>query len=91
LLSSCLAEIPFPDRFADITMGGHVFGENPHAEYRELLRVTRSGGMIILCPGNSDRVDDIHGSLLAKGFSWSRFEEPQDGWERKYRKKCAGS
>ncbi len=81
--------IPFPDRFADITMGGHVFGDSPETEYKELLRVTKPGGIIILCPGNSDKDNDVHDFLIVQGFNWSRFEEPLDGWKRKYYKKCA--
>ncbi len=79
-----ITAIPFPDGFADITMGGHVFGEDPAQEYAEMRRVTRPGGQIILCPGNGDRDDDIHRFLLEHGFDWSRFEEPRDGWKRKY-------
>jgi SAM-dependent methyltransferase len=79
-----LMEIPFHDGFADVTMGGHVFGEDVNAEYQELRRVTKAGGMIILCPGNNDVDDDIHIFLVERGFEWSRFEEPRDGWKRKY-------
>ena len=69
-------------------MGGHVFGDQPEAEYRELLRVTRQGGMIILCPGNSDLDNDRHRFLMDRGFEWSRFEEPRDGVKRKYWRKA---
>jgi SAM-dependent methyltransferase len=79
-----ITDIPFPDQFTDITIGGHVFGDRPEAEYTELLRVTKPEGMIILCPGNSDKDNDVHNFLTAKGFHWSRFEEPRDGWKRKY-------
>jgi SAM-dependent methyltransferase len=79
-----ITDIPFPGRTADVTMGGHVFGDDRDAEYRELLRVTKAGGMIILCPGGNDRDDETHGFLVARGFEWSRFEEPRDGWKRKY-------
>ena len=37
-----LTDIPFPDHFADITMGGHVFGDCPEAEYKELLRINQT-------------------------------------------------
>lgn len=84
-----ITSIPFPDHFADITMGGHVFGETLQAEYQELQRVTCPGGMIILCPGNNDQDNEVHHFLLAQGFDWSRFEEPHDGWKRKYWKKLA--
>jgi SAM-dependent methyltransferase len=76
--------IPFPDGFADVTMGGHVFGGNPEPECSELERVTRSGGMVILCPGSSETEQEAHACLLAHGYEWARFEEPQDGWKRKY-------
>jgi SAM-dependent methyltransferase len=84
-----ITSIPFSDHFSDITMGGHFFGASPEAEYKELCRVTKPGGMMILCPGNSDQDNDVHNFLVAQGFDWSRFEEPQDGWKRKYWKKCA--
>ena len=79
-----ITDIPLPDEFADITMGGHVFGETLEAEFRELERVTKPGGMIILCPGNSDADNETQTYLVAQGFLWSRFEEPVDGMKRKY-------
>jgi SAM-dependent methyltransferase len=82
-----ITDIPFPDGFADVTMGGHVFGGDPPAEYAEMRRVTASGGMIILCPGNNDVDDAVHAFLVAQGFDWSRFEEPGDGVKRKYWKR----
>lgn len=79
-----ITDIPFPDRFAHITMVGHVFGDHPEKECRELLRVTRAGGTVILCPGNNDRDNETHRHLVSLGFRWSRFEEPGDGTKRKY-------
>jgi SAM-dependent methyltransferase len=79
-----ITDIPFPPQFSDITMAGHVFGEYLEKEYEELRRVTRSGGMIILCPGNNDLENDTHRFLISYGFEWSRFEEPRDGMKRKY-------
>ena len=80
-----ITEIPFPDGFSDVTMGGHVFGDAPEAEYAEMLRVTRKGGMVILCPGNTDDDNECHEFLVSRGLQWSRFEEPgDDGMKRKY-------
>ena len=79
-----ITDIPFHDNFADITLGGHVFGDLPHVERRELERVTKPGGMVILCPGNNDKDNQVHHLLEEHGYSWSRFEEPEDGWKRKY-------
>jgi ubiquinone/menaquinone biosynthesis C-methylase UbiE len=79
-----ISDIPFPNNFADVVVGGHVFGEDPETEYQELMRVTKPGGMVILCPGNNDRDNEAHALLVSKGFEWSRFEEPEDGIKRKY-------
>jgi SAM-dependent methyltransferase len=79
-----ITDIPFPASFADITMCGHVYGDNPEQEYLEMKRVTRPGGMIILCPGTSSSEGIAHDYLVSQGFNWSVFEEPYDGPKRKY-------
>jgi SAM-dependent methyltransferase len=79
-----ITDIPFPDGFADVAMGGHVFGDYLEEEWRELERVTRGGGQIVLCPGNNDRDDDCHKFLVSHGFKWSRFMEPGSEYVRKY-------
>ena len=84
VVDGLLTAIPFENAFADVTMGGHVFGDDPPVEIAELERVTRPGGMVILCPGNNDCDNECHRALLAAGYAWSRFEEPRDGWKRKY-------
>ncbi len=83
-MDGLITRIPFPDAFADVTMGGHVFGDEPEAECRELLRVTRPGGAVVLCPGNVDKDNEAHRVLLRAGFEWSCFEEPGDGMKRIY-------
>lgn len=82
-----ITDIPFPDVFADITMGGHVFGDTPEVSYGEMKRVTKPGGMIILCPGTSIKETKVHEYLVGQGFECSTFEEPGDGTKRKYWKK----
>ncbi len=79
-----ITSIPFPAEFADVVMGGHVFGDEPTEELAEMLRVTRPGGMVILCPGNNDVDNDVHAFLVEWGAQWGRFEEPVDGIKRKY-------
>lgn len=79
-----ITDIPFPDDFVDVCMGGHVFGDAPEEEHAEMVRVTKPGGMVILCPGNNDRDEGWHDFLVEMGFDWSRFLEPEDGWKRKY-------
>ena len=82
-----ITDLPFSDRFADVTMGGHVFGDQPEEEYGEMARVTKPGGMIILCPGGTDRDEDRHRFLISQGFQWSQFEEPGGPVVRKYWKR----
>ena len=79
-----ITAIPFADDFAAVTMSGHVFGDEPEAELAELERVTCPGGTVILCPANNDRDNEIHAFLISRGCVWGRFEEPRDGWKRKY-------
>ncbi|HET9493926.1 MAG TPA: class I SAM-dependent methyltransferase, partial [Chloroflexia bacterium] len=79
-----ITDLPFPDAFAGVTMSGHVYGDDPEEELAEMLRVTHPGGMVILCPGNNDVDDAVHDYLVSQGMKWSRFEEPDDGWKRKY-------
>lgn len=83
-LDGLMTDLPFPDHFIDIVMSGHVFGDEPQAEYHEMARITKPGGMILLCPGNNDRDDERHDFLVNQGFEWSCFEEPGDGLKRKY-------
>lgn len=84
VVDGLITDIPFPDAFAGVTMGGHVFGDQPEAEYQELARVTKPGGCVILCPGNSDSDNKIHHFLAVQGFQWASFLEPEDGMKRKY-------
>jgi len=86
-IDGLITEIPFQDRFADVTMGAHVFGDHPEEERCELERVTKPGGMVVLCPGNNDEDNLAHQVLVSNGYAWSRFEEPGDGCKRKYWKK----
>ncbi len=89
-LDGLITEIPFPDGFAGVTMAGHVFGDQPDCELRELERVTQAGGMVILCPGTSEKEQLAHQFLASHDYHWSRFEEPGDGWKRKYWKTLTG-
>jgi SAM-dependent methyltransferase len=79
-----ITDIPFPDDFADISLGGHVFGDNREAECKEMERVTKPGGMVIYCPGNNDLDNETHQFLIKQGYKWSKLEEPEEGMKRKY-------
>ncbi len=79
-----ITKIPFPDDSFDITMGAHVFGDEPEAEHAEMARVTKPRGMVIHCPGNPDTDNEQHAFLVEAGYAWARFEEPAEGTKRKY-------
>ena len=84
-LDGSITQIPLEDNFADILMAGHVFGDDFDAEYDEMYRVIRDGGMILLHPGTNASGDDpAHNFLIGKGFDFDTFEEPGDGLKRKY-------
>ncbi|MCD4776373.1 MAG: methyltransferase domain-containing protein [Candidatus Aegiribacteria sp.] len=87
VVDGLIQDIPFADDFADITIGGFVFGEHPDEELREMMRVTKPCGTVILCPGNTDSDNDKHDFLIGKGFEWSQFKEPGVRPVRKYWKK----
>ncbi len=91
VVDGLIEAIPFPADFADIVMGGHVFGEDCQQEYREMARVVRPGGKLVLCPGNNDCDNEIHDFLVNRGFNWSSFLEPGDGLKRKYWKRMSTS
>lgn len=84
-IDGTLTQIPFTDNFADILMAGHVFGDDFEAEYQEMMRVVREGGLILLHPGtNASSENKAHQFLMTHGFSFAIFEEPGDGLKRKY-------
>ena len=76
--------ILFPASFADITVSGYVIGGHPAEEYEEMVRVTKPGGTVVLCPGNSDKDNNVHQLLVSQGFQGARLKEPADGVRRKY-------
>lgn len=84
VVDGLITKLPFEDDFADVTMGGHVFGDFLENECAETMRVTKPGGMVIFIPGNVDSDNGIHKFLIEKGFSFGRFMEPGDGMKRKY-------
>lgn len=88
VIDGIIQSIPFAEAFADVTISGHVVGDDIVSEVAEMERITKLGGMIILCPGNVDIDNDIHRQLLELKYNWSRFIEPGEdfgsGYKRKY-------
>jgi SAM-dependent methyltransferase len=86
-IDGLIESLPLKDGIADVTMEGHVFSQPFEQAHGEMVRVTRSNGMLIHCPANLDKDNEKHKFLIENGFEWSRFEEPGDGWKRKYWKR----
>ena len=49
-MDGLITDLPFPDNFIDIVMGGHVFGDSPEAEHAEMLRIAQTRGDDHLVP-----------------------------------------
>ncbi|MBE6929192.1 MAG: class I SAM-dependent methyltransferase [Ruminococcaceae bacterium] len=60
--------LPFPDNTFDVTMSGHVVGDDLDAELAELIRVTRKGGWILDCPGDQSKEPPADHALLDRGW-----------------------
>lgn len=88
VVDGIIQALPFSADFADVTISGHVIGDDVLSEITEMERITKPSGMIVLCPGNDDADNEIHKQLLELGYSWSRFLEPGNdfgsGYKRKY-------
>lgn len=87
VIDGIIQRLPFAADFADVTVSGHVVGDDIASETAEMERITRLGGMTILCPGNSDVDNDIHKQFLELGYSWSRFLEPGKDFGSRYKRK----
>ena len=84
VMDGIITRIPFYDDFADVVMGGHVFGDFMEEEYAECARVTKPGGMVIYHPGSTLRQTEAHAFLTGKGFEYQQFLEPPELKVRKY-------
>jgi ubiquinone/menaquinone biosynthesis C-methylase UbiE len=56
VLDGLITELPFPDNTFDIVMSGHVIGDDYDREIAEITKVYKSGGWLLDCPGDSERV-----------------------------------
>lgn len=72
VLDGLITELPFPDDSFDIVMSGHVLGDDLENELAEIERVTRPGGWLLDCPGDSE------GDMLPSPALTER------GWEERH-------
>ena len=88
VLDGTIEELPFEDESFDVVMSGHVFGDDPDAEWHEMSRVTRPGGYVIDCPGEEHRKRPLNEELVRLGFEYSHYVSRTGGdvyryWKQK--------
>ena len=87
-----VTSIPYPDNTFDIVMSGHVVGEDWDAEIEELIRVCKSGGWLLDCPGDDTPSSDgrvgkeKHDELASRGFEKMQYIGNGGGNVYRYRK-----
>jgi len=78
--------LPYEDATFDAVMSGHVVGDDYEGELREMRRVTRPGGWLVVCNGDDGfqrtRPDS---ELIRRGFEAFRHESPSGGVIFNYR------
>lgn len=75
-MANCLA---FQDSTFDIVTSGHVIGDDYDGEVKELERVTKHGGLIVVNNGDelcNYRLDE---GLVSRGFTYTEYKT-QDGY-----------
>ncbi len=68
VLDGLVTELPFPDDTFDIVMSGHVLGDDWEKELAEIERVTRPGGWLLDCPGDSEHDMRPSPALTERGW-----------------------
>ncbi len=73
-------DIPHEDDTFDVVMSGHVVGDHYEEEINEMIRVTKDGGMIVICNGDDDiKRKGPDKELTSRGFEAFYHESPIGG------------
>lgn len=87
VVDGTVEKIPYEDNTFDIVMSGHVVGDNFETEIAELTRVTKSGGIIIDCPGDDGfKRKGPMKEMLDAGFEYFYHKSVSGGDIYRYRK-----
>lgn len=68
VLDGLVISLPFPDNTFDVVMSGHVVGDDLESEIMELIRVCKSGGWLLDCPGDSEWDMRLNSESIVHGF-----------------------
>ena len=80
VVDGTVENIPYEDNTFDIVMSAHVVGDNYDIEMAELTRVVKSGGYIIDCMGDDDRVrEKPNEEMLKRGFKYLYYKSTLGG------------
>lgn len=85
VVDGTIESLPFDDETFDIVMSGHVMGDDYEAEFKELNRVLRSGGLIIDCIGEDNGKRKVKQEMLDLGFEAFYHENAYGGQVYRYR------
>ena len=69
VLDGLVTELPFPDNAFDVVMSGHVVGDDWDSEIAELMRVCKSGGWLLDCPGDSECDIGLDEEMTSRGWA----------------------
>lgn len=81
--------LPYPDSTFDIVMSGHVVGDYPEEELKELRRVVKPGGWLLDCPGDQPRKTEPSRILLGDGWEELAYEGAFGLTTYRYRKQMS--
>jgi len=64
-----IERIPYEDNTFDVVISGHVVGDNYDAEIKEMTRVIKANGTIVICNGDDDiKRKGPNPNLVERGF-----------------------
>lgn len=87
VLDGEVMNLPYEDNTFDVVMSGHVIGDYYEEEIAEITRVTKNGGVIVVCNGDDEiKRQAPDRELLSRGFEFFVHESCEGGIIYDYRK-----
>lgn len=87
VLDGEVLSLPYEDETFDVVLSGHVIGDAYEEEIREITRITKNGGWLVICNGDDEfRRTAPDEQLTSRGFEWFVHESIEGGMIYNYRK-----